>query len=70
MTIRDALSDSTISRVACTPSISGMRTSINTTSGASLCVASTASRPFAASPTISMSGWVSITMRNAIRISS
>src|SRR5450759_990182 len=42
-------------RVASTPSITGISTSITTRSGTSACAFSTASRPFSASPTTTMS---------------
>lgn len=46
----------TISRVASMPFSSGIRMSISTTSGWSAATWPTASRPFTASPTTSMSG--------------
>ena len=47
-----------ISRVAAMPSTRGIRTSMSTTSGRCRRTSSTASRPSAASPTTSRSGWV------------
>ena len=46
-----------ICRVACRPSSTGMRMSMRMTSGRSSAARATASWPFTASPTTSMSGW-------------
>jgi hypothetical protein len=56
-------------RVASMPSISGIRMSINTTSGARRAATSTASAPSADSPTTSMSAWVSRIIRKPARTS-
>src|SRR6266511_2854306 len=61
--MRAADPDSTICRVASMPSITGMRTSISTTSGSNAWVIATPWTPSPASPTTSRSGWVSSTIR-------
>ena len=58
-----------ICRVASIPSITGIRTSITTTSGARLAASSTACLPSAASPTTSRSSSASISEENAVRSS-
>lgn len=59
-----------ISCVAASPSITGMRMSINTTLGRSLLTAATASRPSRASPTAIIDGSLSINSRNEARTKS
>jgi hypothetical protein len=61
---------SVICLVASTPSSTGIRTSISTTSGRSRSTRSTASAPLPASPTTSMSSCAPSTIRNPTRISS
>ncbi len=56
-------------RVASMPSTSGIRTSINTTSGENLVAALTACSPLAASPTTVMSGSASRIIRKPVRTS-
>src|SRR5664280_2077362 len=67
MSTRVAGDAALIRRVASTPSSSGMRTSISTTSGWSCWACWTAASPLSASPTTRMSGWASSTIRNPIR---
>ncbi|GAA1020710.1 hypothetical protein GCM10009556_085410 [Acrocarpospora pleiomorpha] len=62
----DGLADM-IRLVAATPSKPGIRKSISTTSGTVSSTSRTASDPFAASPTTSISGAESNNIRNPIR---
>jgi hypothetical protein len=65
-----AVPASAIRLVASTPSSTGMRTSISTTSGRSRSASCTASSPLAASPTTSTSSCAPSTIRKPIRMSS
>jgi hypothetical protein len=67
--IRERPPAATMRGVASIPSTPGMWMSISTTSGRSSVIRRTASAPFAASPTISVSGVLSSSMRNPKRCS-